>query len=219
MEALSKFSAFFVHDLKNIASKLSMVLQNFPEHYDNPDFRKDALALFGQSVGKINILTRRMSELREPPMIKAEPGDLKNIARSSISEIDPPKGVSITEDYAEVSTSRFDKEQISKVITNLVINAIEAVGEAGKVDVRTFHKNGWIVLEVSDDGPGIKEDFMANSLFHPFKTTKPNGLGIGLFQSRTIVEAHGGRILVSSRPGEGSTFQLFLPETGETGNR
>ena len=54
METLRNFSAFFVHDLKNLASKLSMMLQNFPDNYDNPDFRKDALALIAQSVDKIN---------------------------------------------------------------------------------------------------------------------------------------------------------------------
>jgi hypothetical protein len=69
---------------------------------------------------------------------------------------------------------------------------------------------------VADDGPGMDEEFIAHSLFRPFKTTKENGLGIGLYQCRNIVEAHGGSIAVRSRPGKGATFQVFLPADCET---
>jgi signal transduction histidine kinase len=56
----------------------------------------------------------------------------------------------------------------------------------------------------------MSDEFMQESLFRPFKTTKQNGLGIGMFQSKMIVEAHGGRIAVASTPGKGTTFQVFL---------
>jgi signal transduction histidine kinase len=64
---------------------------------------------------------------------------------------------------------------------------------------------------VSDDGCGMSLDFVNRSLFRPFQTTKKNGLGIGLFQSKMIVEAHQGRIQVDSQPGKGTTFRLILP--------
>jgi signal transduction histidine kinase len=66
------------------------------------------------------------------------------------------------------------------------------------------------VLTVRDTGCGMSERFVSDSLFRPFRTTKPSGLGIGMFQSRSIVEAHGGKITVSSRPGEGTVFRVFL---------
>ncbi|NBS67248.1 MAG: PEP-CTERM system histidine kinase PrsK, partial [Betaproteobacteria bacterium] len=68
----------------------------------------------------------------------------------------------------------------------------------------------WAVLTVGDNGCGMSERFVSESLFRPFRTTKPSGLGIGMFQSRSIIEAHGGRITVSSRPGEGTVFRVFL---------
>ena len=66
------------------------------------------------------------------------------------------------------------------------------------------------MLTVGDNGCGMSERFVSESLFRPFRTTKPSGLGIGMFQSRSIIEAHGGRITVSSRPGEGTVFRVFL---------
>ena len=72
-------------------------------------------------------------------------------------------------------------------------------------------KNGWVVVAVADDGCGMRPEFVARSLFQPFQTTKSQGLGIGLFQSRRIVEAHRGRIEVESEPDKGSVFRVELP--------
>jgi signal transduction histidine kinase len=72
-----------------------------------------------------------------------------------------------------------------------------------------------VVLSVSDDGPGMERDFIEKSLFKPFQSTKKKGLGIGLYQCKTIVEAHGGWIDVESEPGMGSTFSVSLPFRSE----
>jgi hypothetical protein len=109
-----------------------------------------------------------------------------------------------------------DREQIGKVVTNLVLNAAEALSEGGHVRVTTHGEGNWAVLTVADNGCGMSADFIANGLFRPFQTTKKNGLGIGMFQSKMIVEAHGGRISVSSDPGKGTTFQVLLPLSKQT---
>ena len=80
--------------------------------------------------------------------------------------------------------------------------------------MRNFHqplKAAGSSLGSGINGCGMSPDFIARSLFRPFQTTKKNGLGIGMFQSKMIVEAHGGRIAVASQPGAGTTFQVFLP--------
>jgi signal transduction histidine kinase len=75
----------------------------------------------------------------------------------------------------------------------------------------TGQRDGWVVLAVSDNGCGMSEAFMERSLFQPFHTTKQQGLGIGLFHSKMIVEAHRGKIEVESEEGKGSTFRVLLP--------
>jgi signal transduction histidine kinase len=104
-----------------------------------------------------------------------------------------------------------DQEQFLKVVTNLVLNAAEAVPRGGQVAVETQQNNGWAVLTVSDNGCGMDAQFLQNALFRPFQTTKKNGFGIGMFQSKMIVEAHGGRIEVESELKKGTTFRVLMP--------
>jgi hypothetical protein len=96
-------------------------------------------------------------------------------------------------------------------VINLVLNAKEATPPEGQVRIETSQNNGWAMLTVSDNGCGMSPDFLNRSLFRPFKTTKKNGLGIGMFQSKMIIDAHKGRIEVESQPGKGTTFRLLLP--------
>jgi signal transduction histidine kinase len=77
--------------------------------------------------------------------------------------------------------------------------------------VSTEANDDQVVFRVSDNGIGMQQEFIENSLFQQFKSTKKQGLGIGLYQCKTIVEAHGGLIKVESEPGKGSTFSVYLP--------
>jgi len=85
-----------------------------------------------------------------------------------------------------------------KVVINLVLNAKEAVSPKGRISIETGQNNGWAVLSIKDTGCGMSADFLKRSLFRPFQTTKKNGFGIGMFQSKMIVEAHKGRIEVEA---------------------
>jgi len=104
-----------------------------------------------------------------------------------------------------------DRVQLQSVITNLVLNARDAVVEQGTVMIKTGQREKWATLSVSDNGCGMSPAFLRDSLFRPFSTTKKKGLGIGMFQSKMIVEAHGGNIQVTSDVGKGTTFSVFLP--------
>jgi len=109
-----------------------------------------------------------------------------------------------------------DAKQVENVITNLLLNAKEATPTNGEIRIETAKDEGWALLCVSDNGCGMTPDFMERSLFKPFKSTKKKGLGIGMFQAKTIVEAHGGRIEVQSAQGRGTTFRIWLPITNGT---
>jgi signal transduction histidine kinase len=131
--------------------------------------------------------------------------------RESLSGLNGTLKSGLVFECGEVPAIEADPEEIQNVLTNLVLNAHEASGDSGHIVVSTSRENGWVLLTVADDGAGMTPEFIAGSLFKPFQTTKKHGLGIGLFQSKTIVEAHGGRIEVESAPGQGTTFRVLLP--------
>ena len=214
MEAFQTMSTFFIHDLKNVASRLSLTMQNLPVHFNNPEFRRDALQSIGQSLDKINGLCSRLSSLREKLEVHLKEADLNEMVQKTLAEFEGALQARLIQDYTPLPRIPMDLEQISKVLTNLVLNANEALtpGNAeGEIRVATRRLNNWVEFSVSDNGSGMSREMMERSLFLPFRTTKKQGMGIGLFQSKMIVEAHHGRIEVESMEGKGTTFRVLLP--------
>jgi len=213
MEAFQTVSAVFVHDLKNLASKLSLLLQNFPVHYDNPEFRGDALRTMSQSVEKINNMCSRLYLLRDSVKVTPVESDLNELVASTLAGLDGLLKGALLKTLHPVARVFMDPEQIRKVVTNLVLNASDAAGADGKIHVTTGTRDGWLVLTVRDNGCGMSREFVDQCLFRPFKTTKKQGTGIGLFHSRMIVDAHKGKMEIESQEGKGSTFRVLLPVT------
>ncbi len=215
MEAFRTISAFMVHDLKNLASTLSLTMQNLPLHFENPEFRKDAVRITQQSLTKINNICAGLSTLSQKIELKKAKADPNALVQSTISVLNSRCKTSILYNPQPVVKILFDTEQIQKVLTNLILNASDAIKEGGEVCVGTRQSDGWVEVSVSDNGCGMSKEFMERSLFRPFKTTKKQGMGIGLFQSKMIVEAHGGRIEVESEENVGTTFRVMLPIDGK----
>lgn len=211
MEAFQTMSTFFVHDLKNTISTLNLMLKNLPANFDNPEFREDALRGISKTIGHINHLIQRLGQLRGRLQIKPVASDLNELVLSVLSGVESIPKINVVKSIHPLPKILLDQEQMQKVVTNLLFNAREAVASAGEVRIETSQNNGWAVLSVSDNGCGMNPEFLNHSLFRPFQTTKKNGLGIGLFQTKMIVEAHKGRIQVESQPGKGTTFRIILP--------
>lgn len=212
LEAFQTMSAFFVHDLKNTANTLNLMLQNLPVHFDDPAFRADALRGVSKTVAHINGLISRLGTIRQALQIKPVESDLNELIARALAGWEDTAGVNLKKDLSPLPKFVFDPEQMLKVATNLIFNAREAISPAsGQVRIQTCRSNGWAVLAISDNGCGMSREFLSRSLFRPFQTTKKNGLGIGMFQSKMIVEAHKGKIEVESETGKGTTFRVFLP--------
>ncbi len=211
MEAFQTMSAFFVHDLKNTASTLSLTLQNLPIHYNDPAFREDALRGIAKSARHIDDLISRLSQLRHRTAVGPVEADLNRVVTDVLGGLDLSSSVKVTQELAPLPRQPLDPEQIQKVVTNLVLNAREAVKGDGQIHIRTLQQNGWAVLSVADNGIGMSREFVEKSLFRPFQTTKKQGIGIGMFQSKMIIDAHRGKIEVETAPGKGTTFRVLLP--------
>ena len=219
LEAFRTMSAFFVHDLKNTAASLNLMLNNLPVHFDDPDFRQDALRSVGNTVKRIDEMIVRLGALRQQPDFRLVEADLNQLVGDALDRLGDVPGVEQTREFNPLPAVLVDREQIQSVVTNLVLNARDALAtrgaEGGRIHVRTDRAPGRVVLSVEDNGCGMSPEFVRDSLFRPFQSTKKKGLGIGMFQSRMSVEKHGGSIQVESEEGKGTTFRVSLPTRGE----
>jgi putative PEP-CTERM system histidine kinase len=212
MEAFHKVAATFVHDLKNMAAKLSLLIQNLPLHFDNPEFRQDALKAIGQTVLGIDRMCSRVSLAERSADIRLTEVDLNELVSSTLSGLEVFTNGCLVTNLQPLPKLLLDPEQMRKVITNLVMNASEATGGTGEVLVETGSCDGcWAIITVTDDGCGMSQEFLDQDLFRPFRTTKKHGTGIGLFHSKMIVDAHQGKIEVRSAEGKGTACSVLLP--------
>ncbi|HUS12091.1 MAG TPA: ATP-binding protein [Pyrinomonadaceae bacterium] len=217
-QSFVRLSAMLTHDLKNAIEALSLTVANMERHFDNKEFRADALKSLTGATDNLRALVARLSnpvstlsgEHKRP-----QPVDLVPMLRRVISMIAEPAAGrhEIKVDRPEKLFALVDIARIEKVFENLIINALEAMNkEPGRLSIAAgTTEEGKPFFSVSDTGEGMTDRFMEEKLFHPFATTKRRGVGLGLYTCREVVVANSGSITVDSKEGAGTTFRVVLP--------
>ena len=167
-----------------------------------------------ESVRQMQELIGKLATLPRQLEVDAGPSRINKLVEEVVARVRSAAGPRVdicTELDSSVDAVLAGDDAIRTIVSNLVLNAVEAIGESGRIDVRTIREGPWVTVAVADTGHGMSEEFVRTALFVPLRTTKPKGLGIGLYQVKSIVEALGGRIRVESRPGLGTTFWVDLP--------
>jgi len=218
-ESFLRLSAMLTHDLKNSISGLSMLVNNMERQFHREEFRADAIDSLREATDKLRALVARLSEpvksLSGEYRRALRPTDLVPLIRRVLTASAGP--VPFHEIVTRLPLSlvvTVDPDRIERVVENLVINALEAMGAgvSGRLTVEAgTEPNGSAFFSVSDTGTGISEEFIRTKLFRAFATTKNKGIGLGLYTCREIIEAHGGRLAVTSKPSAGTTFRVVLP--------
>ena len=168
-------SAFFVHDLKNAAASLNLMLKNLPVHFDDPAFREDALRGIGNTARRIDEMIGRLTALRQRPHFKPVEADLNQLVSEVLDRLDGMPHVELTKELQPLPRILADREQIQSVVTNLVLNARDALGPGGRIRVRTEHVGGSVVLTVADNGCGMSAAFLKDSLVPPLSEHEEEG--------------------------------------------
>jgi putative PEP-CTERM system histidine kinase len=219
-EAFHRLTSFVIHDLKNSISALSLLSSNALEHFEDPEFQRDALRTLSRTVERMQSLLARLSAAPEASELRVQPVDLAALALEATRPVDGGGRIHLVKEFAPLAPVPGDPDALLKVLQNLVANAVEAVKGEGTVTVRTHEADGWAVCTVTDTGGGMPPEFIKNGLFVPFRSTKKGGWGIGLYHAKGIVEGHGGRIEVSSTVGRGTCIAVRLPlESSRRGGR
>jgi signal transduction histidine kinase len=217
-ESFMRISAMLTHDLKNAIEGLSLTVGNMERHFDNPQFRADALKGLTTATDKLKALVTRLSrpmtslsgEHKRPTNIDLIPIIQRVIAMTA----EPSRGKhSIVTRLPPSLHALADPVRIEEVLENLVLNALEAMTEKGgtlTIEAGQTAK-GQPTFSVSDTGRGMSQQFIKTRLFRPFATTKKTGIGLGLYTCREVIKASGGSIEVESVEGAGTTFRVVLP--------
>ncbi len=208
-DAFNRMSAFVVHDLKNLVAQLSLLLKNAERHRDNPEFQRDALATVEHVTRRMNAI---MLQLRSGTTPVEGPRAVELAALvGQIQRAKSGQSPQVTVDAAAEVHTLGHADRLERVIGHLIQNALDATTENGKVTVRVCREGANAVVEVTDDGVGMTPEFVRDRLFKPFQTTKPHGMGIGIYESFQYVTTVGGRILVDSKPYAGTRVRVSLP--------
>jgi len=215
IETFHRFSSFVLHDLKNSVAMLSMLLQNAEKNMSNPEFQKEAILTIAKAVNRQKKIISRLTEEKTEDKLSLEEVKLSALIHKTLERvrIETIKSIEATVDVDEKVVIIADSEKIGSVFDNMVMNAIEAMPDGGKLTITTkpSDSDGVVAVSFADTGPGMEQEFVSTRLFKPFASTKPHGLGIGMYQSQEIVMAHRGRIEVNSEPGKGAEFVIYLP--------
>lgn len=208
-ESFHRTSAFVVHDIKNLAAQLSLLLSNAVKHRHNPEFQEDMLSTVESALGRMN---RLLAKLAEPSRDAAEElVDLNAVLIDITTEKAQRKPHPIYLPVPVPLRVRAHRERLARVLGHMVQNALEATPGDGRVGVTLNRVEDRAVVSVEDDGHGMDERFVREKLFRPFYSTKDAGMGIGAYECKDYVESLGGDIQVDSRPGLGTRIVISLP--------
>ena len=219
LASLGTLTAALAHEIRNPLVAIKTFTQLLPERFNDEEFRNHFLHIVSGEVDRISSLINELLEFARPSDPKVEAEDIHTILDSIIllvSSGTKKKQIHINKDFPpNLPPVPIDREQMKQVFLNILINAIEATAESGKICVKTrpyIKSNGvpYIQIEFTDTGCGIPPEYL-ESIFNPFFTTKHTGSGLGLSISNQIVQEHKGYIDVESQPNNGSTFYVNLP--------
>jgi signal transduction histidine kinase len=216
------------HELKNPLFPLQITVENLlksrsqaTEQFDEV-FQESTQTLLAE-ISNLKTIISRFSEFSKMPQPQLQPVDLNELVQSVLrlhqaqfqADGRPPITGNVQLDNS-LGKILADPDLLHRALSNLVLNAIDAMPDGGTLTVRTSRKNSHVCLEVADTGSGLTRE-ECERLFTPYYTTKQHGTGLGLAIVQAVVSDHHGRINVSSTPGHGTTFMIELPVEVVTG--
>jgi putative PEP-CTERM system histidine kinase len=223
MAEFNKRVTFAVHDLKNTAGQLKLIVKNAERFGDNPEFRTDMISTISHAADNLGRLIDKLKVTESAEVITDSVQGVVSISELMSRVAAQPARTPILLDRDAQMLSRTIKVKdplaLENALHHIVSNAVEASNDQGTVDLSVEEVDGCLKVHVTDHGIGMSDHFIAHDLFKPFCTTKQSGLGVGAYQARTIMRDMGGDLQVKSRVGAGTTVTLVIPIAVAAENR
>jgi len=215
LAALGQLAAGLAHELRNPLGTIraSAEMLNRSVASEN-EVAREVAGFIAEEVDRTNSLVTRFLDFVRPLELRRAPADLAQVLDRSVTMVEreaAAREVTVYKNYSpDIPPFPLDAELMERVFYNLLVNAAQATAPGGAVTIKARPVADNAEVSVIDRGQGI-EPKMLDSIFNPFFTTKPDGVGLGLAICSKIVDQHGGKIVVESEPAKGSVFRVYLP--------
>ena len=220
--ALGRAAAQVAHEVKNPLAGLLLYSLHLKSKIGESS--PSEASLVDKIVDTINHLTERVEQIlgfARPLNLTRTSGNINGIVNNALELLQPQimaNNIDVRLSLSEHASSvMIDESSMRGALMNVILNAIEAMPNGGRLSVTSDRTDDTLCLEIVDTGPGISEE-EAKDIFEPFYTTKEKGLGLGMPYAKKIIEQHGGTISVATRPGEGTKFSITLPPERKDGD-
>lgn len=217
LASLGRLVTGVAHELRNPIGVVKATVQVMEAEFKNQPEIQEFTSVIKEQVDRQNRVIQELLDFGRPHTPVVQPLCINDILHRVLTFTSPmlrQHSIELVTELAEdMPKLSADPERMKQVFVNMILNAIQAMPRGGKLLIQSGLDGEQAFISFTDSGEGIAPENLAH-IFEPFYTTKSQGTGLGLSISHQIVTSHGGRIHVSSRPGEGSTFTIVLPLSG-----
>lgn len=210
IETLKNVTAGISHDLRNLLSTInsaSYILKSLSGAKE-----KKALNIIDKSVSAMDTMLRNFTEFEKEITLTLKKTDINNVIKETLELVTIPDNIQVITKYDNKINLNLDKNKIIRSLMNILQNSVQAMADGGKLEVTTQRNNIYYAIVIKDTGLGISSKDM-KKMFTPFFSTKEGGIGLGLLNTKRIIESHKGTIKIESIKDKGTTITIKLPLT------
>jgi signal transduction histidine kinase len=213
LSALGQLSAGVAHEIRNPLTSISILIHSLKERLSAEDMRKEDIVVIENEIERINQIIKQFLDFARPSQPKKEKLDINGLIEDTLLLIShelKENNIQVEKAFLSIPDISADRDQMRQVFLNLILNAMQAMSNGGRLTIATSIKKNQVQITFKDEGNGIPES-VHEKLFEPFFTTKEDGIGLGLSITKRIIDAHFGKIDIESIRGKGSLFTITLP--------
>jgi PAS domain S-box-containing protein len=216
LQAYTDLARRIAHEVKNPLTPIQLSIEHLRQAWDDgvadfPEVFNQCIAMVLEEVRSLEHISSEFSRFARFPKPSFRLEDIRELI-TEVAAMYPAqsKRIAIRTELPDYPLRcRFDRDQMKRVLINLIQNAIQAMDNGGDLTLRGYRDDAWITLEIIDTGSGMDDETLMN-LFEPYFSTKKEGTGLGLVITKAVIDAHDGLINVSSAPGKGACFTIRL---------
>ena len=218
LASVGRLAAGVAHEIRNPLSSIKGLATYFKERYQDKLDDQQIANIMIQEVDRLNRVVGQLLDFARPIKISKKSISMQALIEDSLKLVErqaSEKNIKIETRFpSQMDPVSVDPDRINQVLLNLYLNAIDSMDEGGRLAIRipNSEQKHNTEIKIIDDGNGISQEDLAH-IFDPYFTTKATGTGLGLAIVHNIVDAHGGKVMVESHPGRGTTFTIRLPLT------